>query len=467
MTVQAGKRFPYRVEPRRLRARRRGDAGPRVASSGLKVSNAAASPPRPAPAGLLRRVPARRPRTRCWSRGASRSRAGRSRSSARRPPTSRRSCSSTWTCTGRASTPAARPSPASASTCCSATAATTPGAPPRRARTSSTRSPCRSASRTAPSPRRARRTTATTASACRSTCWTRRTAGRRARPTRRRPARRRCTPSARNLGLVDGARHGARQAGGIHQAALDLLPRGRLGARLRRAERPDEDPRARDFQRAASKIGFTFNWFYIDHSHIAYFNSGNNPVRARADQHALPGELEVRVEELEPGPVRRRATPAVARIRRRSTRRSWRAGTTSRRAATGRPTTTSPTARSTARSRSPTASGAASAAARKMSITAADRRDGERRDGRPARDEGAALRAARARPSARARGCGMPWRRCAPGCARAGTGSTATATASTSTRRRSRSSTAGGRSGCGPSSGRRSARGRYNAPASR
>ena len=36
----------------------------------------------------------------------------------------------------------------------------------------------------------------------------------------------------------------------------------------------------RDFQRAASKIGFTFNWFYTDHSHIAYFNSGNNPVRA-------------------------------------------------------------------------------------------------------------------------------------------------------------------------------------------
>ena len=44
-----------------------------------------------------------------------------------------------------------------------------------------------------------------------------------------------------------------------------------------------------DFKRAASKIGFTFNWFYIDHSHIAYFNSGNNPVAAGADQHELPG----------------------------------------------------------------------------------------------------------------------------------------------------------------------------------
>jgi hypothetical protein len=34
-----------------------------------------------------------------------------------------------------------------------------------------------------------------------------------------------------------------------------------------------------DFKRAASKIGFTFNWFYVDNAHIAFFNSGNNPVR--------------------------------------------------------------------------------------------------------------------------------------------------------------------------------------------
>ena len=45
------------------------------------------------------------------------------------------------------------------------------------------------------------------------------------------------------------------------------------------------DPNAikgpRDFQRAVSQIGFTFNWFYVDHDNIAYFNSGNNPVRPR------------------------------------------------------------------------------------------------------------------------------------------------------------------------------------------
>jgi hypothetical protein len=31
---------------------------------------------------------------------------------------------------------------------------------------------------------------------------------------------------------------------------------------------------------AANKIGYTFNWFYTDNKHIAYFNSGQNPVRA-------------------------------------------------------------------------------------------------------------------------------------------------------------------------------------------
>jgi acyl-homoserine lactone acylase PvdQ len=34
-----------------------------------------------------------------------------------------------------------------------------------------------------------------------------------------------------------------------------------------------------DFQRAAYKIGYTFNWLYVDNKHDAYFNSGNNPVR--------------------------------------------------------------------------------------------------------------------------------------------------------------------------------------------
>ncbi|MGH2858744.1 MAG: penicillin acylase family protein, partial [Solirubrobacteraceae bacterium] len=35
-----------------------------------------------------------------------------------------------------------------------------------------------------------------------------------------------------------------------------------------------------DFDDAAYKIGYTFNWFYANGSQIAYFNSGDNPVRA-------------------------------------------------------------------------------------------------------------------------------------------------------------------------------------------
>jgi acyl-homoserine lactone acylase PvdQ len=42
------------------------------------------------------------------------------------------------------------------------------------------------------------------------------------------------------------------------------------------------------FKRAAAKIGYTFNWFYADSKHIAYFNSGNNPVRARGVQFNFP-----------------------------------------------------------------------------------------------------------------------------------------------------------------------------------
>ena len=35
-----------------------------------------------------------------------------------------------------------------------------------------------------------------------------------------------------------------------------------------------------DFQSAAQHINFTFNWFYADSQHTAYYNSGDNPVRA-------------------------------------------------------------------------------------------------------------------------------------------------------------------------------------------
>jgi acyl-homoserine lactone acylase PvdQ len=44
---------------------------------------------------------------------------------------------------------------------------------------------------------------------------------------------------------------------------------------------PNAVQNAQDFMQAMSKMNLTFNWFYVDDRDIAYFNSGNNPVRAR------------------------------------------------------------------------------------------------------------------------------------------------------------------------------------------
>ncbi|MEA2346536.1 MAG: hypothetical protein QOG62_323 [Thermoleophilaceae bacterium] len=45
---------------------------------------------------------------------------------------------------------------------------------------------------------------------------------------------------------------------------------------------------AKDFQRAAADVDYTFNWFYADDKDIAYFNSGDNPVRAKGADPSLP-----------------------------------------------------------------------------------------------------------------------------------------------------------------------------------
>ncbi len=42
------------------------------------------------------------------------------------------------------------------------------------------------------------------------------------------------------------------------------------------------------FKRAVSLIGYTFNWFYADSRHTAYFNSGNNPIRTSRTDPRLP-----------------------------------------------------------------------------------------------------------------------------------------------------------------------------------
>ncbi|WP_372504209.1 penicillin acylase family protein [Actinokineospora diospyrosa] len=45
---------------------------------------------------------------------------------------------------------------------------------------------------------------------------------------------------------------------------------------------------AADFQRAASHVGYTFNWFYADSKDIAYYNSGDNPVRQQTVDPGMP-----------------------------------------------------------------------------------------------------------------------------------------------------------------------------------
>ena len=228
----------------------------------------------------------------------------------------------------RGSTRRARRSSASTSTSSSAAGATTRGARRRPARTSSTRS-------RSPTCRDDRRTTASAASACRSRCSRRRTAGCRRPATRRRPGAQTLRAERTKLGPRRRPRHRARQAGAVHEAALDLLPRGRLAPPASwTSTRPRWSASPATFQRAASKIGYTFNWFYADAEHIAYFNSGANPVRAKGIDHDFPVAREVRVARLEPGHLAaRRFTPLRRSTRRRSTSATWSTGTTSRRAA--------------------------------------------------------------------------------------------------------------------------------------
>ncbi|WP_329583886.1 penicillin acylase family protein [Kitasatospora sp. NBC_01250] len=42
------------------------------------------------------------------------------------------------------------------------------------------------------------------------------------------------------------------------------------------------------FQQAAQNINYAFNWFYADDQHIAYYNSGSNPVRSPVVDPGLP-----------------------------------------------------------------------------------------------------------------------------------------------------------------------------------
>jgi acyl-homoserine lactone acylase PvdQ len=51
---------------------------------------------------------------------------------------------------------------------------------------------------------------------------------------------------------------------------------------------PEKMESPAEFMRAACRIDYTFNWFFVDRRQIAYFNSGINPVRSRLAHPDLP-----------------------------------------------------------------------------------------------------------------------------------------------------------------------------------
>ncbi|HEY3506826.1 MAG TPA: penicillin acylase family protein [Actinocatenispora sp.] len=59
---------------------------------------------------------------------------------------------------------------------------------------------------------------------------------------------------------------------------------------------PDVIHSATDFQHAAADVNYTFNWFYVDSTDTAYFNSGDNPVRPADVDFDLPVKADQRYE---------------------------------------------------------------------------------------------------------------------------------------------------------------------------
>jgi acyl-homoserine lactone acylase PvdQ len=59
---------------------------------------------------------------------------------------------------------------------------------------------------------------------------------------------------------------------------------------------PSRMKSVQDFQRAANRIGYTFNWLYVDSKDTGYFNSGWNPKRPKGLDPLLPVRADQRFE---------------------------------------------------------------------------------------------------------------------------------------------------------------------------
>ncbi|MGH2965559.1 MAG: penicillin acylase family protein [Solirubrobacterales bacterium] len=77
---------------------------------------------------------------------------------------------------------------------------------------------------------------------------------------------------------------------------------------------PNKMRSPQDFMRAANHISYTFNWFYVDNKHIAYFNSGINPVRPSYVDSNLPtfGRREFLWRHFNPGAATEEGAPLAA-----------------------------------------------------------------------------------------------------------------------------------------------------------
>ncbi|MBC3839724.1 hypothetical protein GXW82_04240 [Streptacidiphilus sp. 4-A2] len=144
-------------------------------------------------------------------------------------------------------------------------------------------------------------------------------------------------------------RRSRRGPGGLHRPTLHLHARGGLRHRLHDVQRSERDVHPAGFETAAAQVGYDFNWFYVNDTDTAYFNSGLNPVRAPGTDPNLPiwgtrrtsGWASTRPPTT-PRTLRPRPTPTPP------TRTTSSAGTTSRPRTTAPRTATTATARCSA-----------------------------------------------------------------------------------------------------------------------
>jgi acyl-homoserine lactone acylase PvdQ len=77
---------------------------------------------------------------------------------------------------------------------------------------------------------------------------------------------------------------------------------------------PDKMSTPEKFMKAACKVDYTFNWLYANQKHIAYFNSGKNPVRAENVDPNFPtlGTKKFEWQGFKPDTLEEKKTPCGA-----------------------------------------------------------------------------------------------------------------------------------------------------------